>query len=197
MTRKLYEIAADIIEAQASMIEMSPESLEQTLSTVFVTLQKMKIAEDGGFILDQAKASEEPVEGIPEISDPKMSIQEDKVICLECGAEMRQLTAKHLSSHALSIREYKKKYGFPQKQSLSAKSLSKARSKAAKKRGLPEKLLRFQEQRKQQKMEAAMMERAGSSEAPAAKAKTKAAPKTKAQTETTAPSKRGRKKKAE
>jgi predicted transcriptional regulator len=197
MTRKLYEIAADIIEAQASMIEMSPESLEQTLSTVFVTLQKMKIAEDGGFILDQAKPPEEPVEGIPEISDPKMSIQEDKVICLECGAEMRQLTAKHLSSHALSIREYKKKYGFPQKQSLSAKSLSKARSKAAKKRGLPEKLLRFQEQRKQQKMETAMMENAGSSEAPAAKAKTKAAPKTKAQTETTAPSKRGRKKKTE
>ena len=185
MTRKLYEIAADIIEAQASMIEMSPDSLEQTLSTVFVTLQKMKVAEDGGFILDQAKPSEEPVEGIPEKGDPKDSIQEDKVICLECQAEMKQLTAKHLGSHGLTIREYKTKYGFPLKQSLSAKSLSKARSKAAKKRGLPEKLLRFQAQRKQDKMEAAMMVDSGSSEAPAAKAKTKA------------PAKRGRKKKAE
>ena len=185
MTRKLYEIAADIIEAQASMIEMSPESLEQTLSTVFVTLQKMKVAEDGGFILDVAKPSGVVVEEIPEKGDPKDSIQEDKVICLECGTEMRQLTVKHLSSHGLNVREYKKKYGFPLKQSLSAKALSKARSKAAKKRGLPEKLFRFQAQRKQQKIEAAMMGDSGSSEAPDIKAKTKA------------PAKRGRKSKTE
>jgi predicted transcriptional regulator len=197
MTKKLYEIAADIIEAQASMVEMSPESLEQTLSTVFVTLQKMKVAEDGGFILDVTKPAGELVEEIPQVADPKDSIQEDKVICLECGAEMRQLTAKHLSSHGLTIREYKTKYGFPLKQSLSAKSLSKARSKAAKKRGLPEKLLRFQAQRKQDKMEAAMMESAGSSEAPAAKAKTKAPAKAKAQAKTKAPTKRVRKSKTE
>ncbi len=107
MTRKLYEIAADIIEAQAEIGPMTPEALEQALSTVFVTLQRMKIAEDGGFLLDQAKPSEEPVqEGVP--VDPKSSIQEDKVICLECSKEMRQLTAKHLGSHGLTIREYKK-----------------------------------------------------------------------------------------
>jgi predicted transcriptional regulator len=179
MTRKLYEIAADIIEAQASMIEMSSDSLEQTLSKVFVTLQKMKMAEDGGFILDVAQPAGELVEEIPQVADPKDSIQEDKVICLECGSEMRQLTAKHLSSHTLSIREYKKKYGFPLKQSLSAKSLSKARSKAARKRGLPEKLLQFQAQRKQQKKEAAMMETPATSVAQIAKTKTQA--KTKAQ----------------
>jgi predicted transcriptional regulator len=184
MTRKLYEIAADIIEAQASMIEMSPDSLEQALSTVFVTLQKMKMAEDGGFLLDQAKPSEEPVqEGVP--VDPKSSIQEDKVICLECSKEMRQLTAKHLSSHGLTIREYKKKWGFPQRQSLSAISLSKARSKAAKKRGLPEKLLRFQEQRKQEK--AAVLEHVtAATKAPAKK-----------RAKTNAPAKRRAKKKAE
>jgi predicted transcriptional regulator len=184
MTRKLFEIAADIIEAQASMIEMSPDSLEQSLSTVFVTLQRMKMAEAGGFLLDVAQPPGEPVqEKVPEKIDPKKSIQEDKVICLECGTEMRQLTAKHVSSHGLSIREYKTKYGFPQRQSLSAKSLSKARSKAAKKRGLPEKLVRLQEERKRQKAEAAMNESAGSSSAPLDKPKAKA------------PAKRGRKKK--
>jgi predicted transcriptional regulator len=132
------------------------------------------MAEDGGFLLDQAKPPEEPVqEKVPEKMDPKKSIQEDKVICLECGFEMKQLTATHLGSHGLSIREYKTKYGFPQRQSLSAKSLSKARSKAAKKRGLPEKLLQFQAQQKQQKMEAAMKAGAGASGAPVAKAKSK------------------------
>jgi predicted transcriptional regulator len=184
MTRKLYEIAADIIEAQAETGPMTPDALEQALSTVFVTLQRMKIAEDGGFLLDQAKPSEEPVqEGVP--VDPKSSIQEDKVICLECSKEMRQLTAKHLGSHGLTIREYKTKYGFPQRQSLSALSLSRARSKSAKKRGLPEKLLRFQEQRKQEK--AAVLEHV-----PAA---TKAPAKKRAKTN--APAKRRAKKKAE
>ena len=174
MFRKLYEIAADIVEAQASFAQMSPESLEQTLSTVFVTLQRMKMAEDGGFILDVAKPLEEPVAEAPGKIDPKGSIQEDKVICLECGVEMRQLTGRHLSSHGLSSREYKTKYGFPQGQSLSAKSLSKARSKAAKKRGLPEKLLQLQQQRKQKKMEAAIVESTGATSAPLEEPKAKA-----------------------
>jgi 4-oxalocrotonate tautomerase len=49
-------------------------------------------------------------------------------------------------------------------------------------RGLPEKLIQFQEQRKREKMEAAMMESAGAFSPPVDKAKTKA------------PAKRGRKK---
>jgi len=151
MTRKLYEIAADIIEAQATMGPMTPDALEQALSKVFVTLQRMKIAEDGGVLLDETKP-EAPEKAVPEKIDPKSSIQENKVICLECSSEMKQITAKHLSSHGGTIREYKTKWGFPQRQSLSAISLSKARSRAAKKRGLPEKLVKFQEQRKREKM---------------------------------------------
>lgn len=150
MTKKLYEIAADIIGAQATTGPLTLDALEQGLSKLFVTLQRMMMAEDGGVLLDETK-SEAPGGAVPEMLDPKSSVQEDKVICLECSAEMRQLTAKHLSSHGLTIREYKTKWGFPQKQSLSAMSLSEARSKAAKKRGLPEKLLKFHEQKRQEK----------------------------------------------
>lgn len=176
MPRKLYEIAADIVEAQATMNQMTPDALEQALSTVFVTLQRMKMAEDGGFLFDQAKPSEEPVQkGVP--LDPKSSIQEDKVICLECQKEMRQLTVRHLSSHGLTMREYKTKWGFTQRQSLSAKSLSKARSKAAKKRGLPEKLLKYQETKRQEKTAG---ENVPSATKAPAKKRAKAAPKNKA-----------------
>jgi hypothetical protein len=38
MTRKRYEIAADIIEAQATIGPMAPDALEQSLSRVFITL---------------------------------------------------------------------------------------------------------------------------------------------------------------
>jgi len=88
----------------------------------------------------------------------KDSIQNDKIICLECGAEIKQLTGTHLKTHGLSPREYRQKWGFALKQPLSAKALTKARSKAAKKRGLPEKLAKYIEASRQKKAEAALPE---------------------------------------
>jgi predicted transcriptional regulator len=196
MTRKLYEIAADIIEAQATMGPMTPDALEQTLSRVFITLQRMKRAEDGGVLMDETKPGT-PEKTVPEKIDPKSSIQENKVICLECGAEMKQLTTKHLRSHGLTIREYKTKWGFPQKQSLSAISLSKARSKASKKRGLPEKLLKFQEKKRLEK--AAVLE--GSADSitgtPEGKGKSPVKTKTRSKAEVKAPVKKRAKRKTE
>src|SRR5271157_3259030 len=100
--------------------------------------------------------TQNPTETVPAgkqkpILTPENSIQDDKVICLECGAEMRQLTSKHLVSHGMNHKEYRKKYGFTMRTPLSAKSLTKARSKAAKKRGLPEKLQKYIEARRQKK----------------------------------------------
>jgi hypothetical protein len=49
-------------------------------------------------------------------------------------------------------KEYRKKYGFSARTPLSAKSLTKARSKAAKKRGLPENLKKAIDARRQAKV---------------------------------------------
>jgi predicted transcriptional regulator len=158
MTKKLLEIAAEIVQAQTSVSQMSPDQIEVALTKTFSTLQKMQKAEEGGVSIESIRSTEDlSMEGkAPEKIDPKDSIQEDRVVCLECGTKMKQLTGKHLSSHGLSMREYKQKWGFPLKQSLSARSLSKARSKAAKKRGLPENLVRYQEERKTKKKEAGL-----------------------------------------
>lgn len=154
--RKLLDIAAEIVQAQASVAQMSAEQIEQSLITTFSTLQKMQRAEEKGIMLDKGAGEELAAEEAPPVKkEPRESIQDDKIICLECGTEMRQLTTKHLSSHGLTPRDYKKKWGFSLKQPLSAKSLTKARSKAAKKRGLPENLVKFLEERKQKKAEAA------------------------------------------
>jgi predicted transcriptional regulator len=90
---------------------------------------------------------------------PEESIQEDKVICLECGAEFRQLAKRHLELHGMTADEYKKKWGFPRKQALSAKSLTRARSEAAKERGLPENLEKYLNRRSEQKKEREREER--------------------------------------
>lgn len=153
--KKLLDIAAEIVQAQASVGQMSAEQIEQSLIKTFSTLQRMQRAEERGIFLDSGVAEEASAEEAAAVrKEPRESIQDDKIICLECGTEMRQLTTKHLSSHDLTPRTYKQKWGFHLKQPLSARSLTKARSKAAKKRGLPANLVKFLEERKAKKARA-------------------------------------------
>ncbi|MGA2223087.1 MAG: MucR family transcriptional regulator [Syntrophobacteraceae bacterium] len=147
MTKQLLEIAAEIVQTQASGTQMTAADINLSLRQVFSTLQEMQKAEAAGTVLAPQMMPEEA----PKAIVPQDSIQDDKVICLECGAEMRQLTTKHLVSHGMNQKEYRKKYGFTMRTPLSAKSLTKARSKAAKKRGLPENLKKAIEARRQAK----------------------------------------------
>ena len=64
---------------------------------------------------------------------PADSIQDDKVICLECGAEFQQLTVKHLVSHGMSQKEYRKKYGFTMRTPLSAKVIDQSEKQSGQK----------------------------------------------------------------
>jgi predicted transcriptional regulator len=149
MSKKLVELCSEIVQAQASHRSVSAEELEGLLSKTYNTLLTMQHAEKDNKPLDMPpEGAPQAEEGARELEmDPAKSIQKDKVVCLECGAEFRQLTANHLRSHGLTPREYKKKWGFPLKQSLAAKALTAARSKSAKKRGLPKKLQEYIESR--------------------------------------------------
>jgi len=149
MTKKLIEIAAEMVQTQASLTPMTAADIASSLRQVFITLQEMQKAEAGEIVTEFTQPAVEEVAATK--LSPAESILNDKVICIECGAEFKQLTQKHLSSHGMSPKEYKKKYGFSMGTPLSAKSLTKARSKAAKKRGLPEKLKMAIEARRQKK----------------------------------------------
>jgi predicted transcriptional regulator len=152
MSKRLVEMAAEIVQAQASKSSMSSDEIVNSLKEVFCALAGMKSAESQDVNLDETVPGEMgAAQAGPQLMDPKDSIQENKIVCLECCTEMRQLTAKHLASHGLTPKEYKKKWGFAMKQPLSAKALTRARSKAAKKRGLPQNLMKYQEARKQAK----------------------------------------------
>lgn len=149
MEKKLLELAVEIVQAQASMSKMSGEEIELALVRVYNALHKMRLAEDQGRSIILGTAELQAM-STPEL-DPRSSIQEDKVTCMECKSEFRQLTANHLRTHQLTPREYKKKWGFPLKQPLAARMLTKLRSKSAKKRGLPEKLQIYLDQKKRNK----------------------------------------------
>jgi predicted transcriptional regulator len=152
MNKKLLEIAADLVQAQAANARMSAEEVEAALMRTYNTLVKMQQAEQEGKSVDSAAAPVEKVEeSAPQLPEPAKSIQRNKVVCLECGAEFKQLTANHLRSHQLTPREYKRKWGFPLKQPLTAKNLTASRSKSAKERGLPQKLKEYIEKRSREK----------------------------------------------
>jgi len=149
MPKKLVEIASEVVQAQVSLTPMTAADISASLRQVFITLYELQKAEAGGIDIEVTQPAAEEA-ALTKLS-PADSIQNDKVICLECGSEMRQLTQKHLVSHGMNQKEYRKKYGFSMRTPLSAKSLTKARSKAAKKRGLPEKLQKYIEARRQKK----------------------------------------------
>lgn len=153
MDRKVFEIAAEIVKAQVTLTPMSGAEIAASLREVFNTLQAMQKSENTGVVCEpEVTPDEKPV------LTPENSIQNDKVICLECGAEMRQLTKLHLGKHGMDSREYKQKYGFGMKTPLSAKSLTRARIKIARKRGIPEKLKQYLEAKRQSKAAAALPE---------------------------------------
>jgi predicted transcriptional regulator len=155
MTKKLIEIASEIVQTQVSLTPMKAAEITSSLRQVFVALYELQKTRTAGIDLAPAAevAGEAPIENKPMIT-PQDSIQDDKVICLECGKETRHLTSKHLVSHGMDQKEYRKKYGFTMRTPLAAKSLTKARSKAARKRGLPENLKKVVEARRQPKVEA-------------------------------------------
>lgn len=155
MSKKLVELTAELVKEQISATPTTVDETEALLVRIFNTLQTIHQAEhQGGFIQalsegsDTSSAAPRPSSGQLK---PKDSIQQDKVICLECGAEFRQLTANHLKMHQMTHRDYKKKWGFRLKDSLSAKNLSANRSKKAKARGIPQQLKDYQETRRRGK----------------------------------------------
>ncbi len=137
MAKLLTEMAAEIAAAQASHSTMSGEEIGEFLRKTFKALRDLKEVEDTGSQLER------PSEKVQEISlqmDPRRSIRRNKVICLVCGKEFKQLTSRHLKDHGMTLKEYRKKFGFSARESLAAKVLTNKRKKRAKDSGLGEKL---------------------------------------------------------
>ncbi|MGD9948760.1 MAG: MucR family transcriptional regulator [Desulfobulbus sp.] len=130
MSKTLVEMTAEIIQSQIGRKQMTTDEIKFALNETFQTLKALQDTESSEVV-------ETEVEAQPIILDPKKSIQKNKVVCLECGQEFKMLSAKHLKSHGLTGKEYRKKYGFSARQPLCAKTLSDARSASGKERGIP------------------------------------------------------------
>ena len=68
--------------------------------------------------------------------DPRRAVEEDRIICLICGARFRQLTNTHLRGHALSAFEYKRRFGYNRGRPLMCRALSRLYAERAVRSGL-------------------------------------------------------------
>ena len=135
MSKTLVEMTAEIIQSQITSKQMSTEEVKAALNETFKALKALQDSEAGG-----SDMVEMETETVTSVIDPKKFIQKNKIVCIECGQEFKMLSPKHLKSHNLTSKEYRKKYGFSARQPLCAKALSERRSQSGKERGLPDNL---------------------------------------------------------
>ena len=133
MASTLLELTANIVSSHASVTEMSGEDLLQELQKVHVALQKLDL-ESGG------EGGEKAETKAPAIS-LKKAFQPDQVSCMLCGKSGMKTLARHLAQvHGMKPGEYRKQFGIPSHQALTAKNFSEARRRMAQEKGLADNL---------------------------------------------------------
>lgn len=108
--------AVEIVKAQAKVRNMDENEMASMVKKVSESIKALAVGAEVG-----------ETEGQEPAVDPKKSIKEKSVVCLECGKTFKVLTKKHMATHDLTPAEYKEKWGFKKNQSLIAKSLARER----------------------------------------------------------------------
>ena len=122
----LVEIAGQLVAAHATSNKLTTEELILEISKVHAALKA----------LESGQSVEVETEAKPTLT-VKEAFRKNEVICMICGKGGFKTLARHLSTaHQLKPSAYKKQFGIPSKQSLSAKIYSEARRAMAQERGL-------------------------------------------------------------
>lgn len=163
MDRTLLEMAVELVLSQSEQRLMLGEDLDQLLKQTYRSLKEIQAAESGGGgDLGNVETSREAFEESERVQfrvgdsrssfvlniDPMDSIKDDKIICMECGKSLRQLTPMHLEKHNLTASDYRKKYGFRRSQPLAARASTEKRKSIAKQLGTGKRLLMAREAKK-------------------------------------------------
>src|SRR6266567_3152760 len=132
MAPTLLELTASIVSSHASMSEMTSEDLLQEIQKVYASLQQLEVVGAEAAAAPEAKA---PVMTL------KKAFQPDQVFCMICGKGGMKTLARHLAKvHGMKPGEYKKQFGIPSSQALTAKNFSEARRRMAQEKGLADNL---------------------------------------------------------
>ena len=110
--------AIELVKAQASVRVMSEDEMAEMISSLSSKLKRLDCSEEPE---EACPAAEAPV------IDPKRSLKEKSIVCLECGKTFKVITKKHLILHGLDAASYRAKWGFKKGTPLTCKELQRAR----------------------------------------------------------------------
>lgn len=116
--QEILQQALEIARAQAGVRPMTAAEIATYVAEVAQALES-------------ALFEEETPPPAPAV-DPRRSIGETSVICLECGRKFKVLTLRHLKTHDLSPKEYKAKWGLRKDLPLTSRSLVRMRRRKMK-----------------------------------------------------------------
>lgn len=121
----LLELTADLVSAYVSNNPVPASELPNLIAEVYTSLGHV------GEVTEQA-----PIEKQKPAVNPKRSVFDDYIICLEDGKKFKSLK-RHLMSHfGLTPEQYREKWGLEPNYPMVAPSYAAARSALAKKTGL-------------------------------------------------------------
>lgn len=124
MPKTLSELTAEIVSSHAAKTELSTQDLLVEIQKVHAALQAL---ESGA-----APEGEKPA-----TISLKKAFQADQVVCMICGKGGMKTLTRHLAqAHNMKPGEYRKQFGIPSSQSLTARKFSEARRKMAQEKGL-------------------------------------------------------------
>lgn len=113
--------ALDIVKAQASVRVMAEDEIVALVRRLSTSLRALSEGESGS---DDAMAEVQ--------ADPRKSIKEKSISCLECGKTFKILTRKHLGTHGLDAVSYREKWNLKKDTPLVCKGLQRERRKKMK-----------------------------------------------------------------
>ena len=117
-------LAANIVESYVSAHEVPVEQLPELIRTVHEALATAGQAPEP-----------EPVELVPAVN-PKRSVFEDYIVCLEDGKKLKMLKRHLKSTYNLTPDEYRSKWGLPFNYPMTAPGYSRRRTELAREMGL-------------------------------------------------------------
>ncbi|MEW9275078.1 MucR family transcriptional regulator [Gluconobacter oxydans] len=117
-------LTANIVESYVSAHEVPVEQLPELIRTVHAALATAGQAPEP-----------EPVELVPAVN-PKRSVFEDYIICLEDGKKLKLLKRHLKTAYNLTPEEYREKWGLPYDYPMTAPGYSRRRTELAREIGL-------------------------------------------------------------
>ncbi|NMG38964.1 transcriptional regulator [Chelativorans sp. ZYF759] len=121
----LIELTADVVAAYVSNNPVPAGELPSLIADVHTALGKV------GSASEQA-----PADKLKPAVNPKRSITDDYIICLEDGKKFKSLKRHLMTHYGLTPEQYREKWGLDSNYPMVAPNYAAARSQLAKKMGL-------------------------------------------------------------